>query len=328
MDLQQLSSIVTELRRLQSDLMGRTTQILQVMEKELYKLELHAPGGVLARDNKASVMDFDIRLAAADYISEIAASAEGVKRQEAEGGVSLSASALRDASTQHLPAIGPTSRIPGAIRRNSAPKSYPSLGWGKRASMTRSYDHTDASPTKLDLAETVSINIASKRLPPNRVISDKLPAVDEGNLPFGGPGLNKSSGISIKLQNNDGFNGSKPTSPIQVARTSYGPYPVEIVTAGFASQSKASSKAAIVNLNSISAVRILTSMSSSMNANTSQDSIILEGECLKDEAEQEELDEFILPPMSPDKHAKEAAFQSSKTTLKNLLLSDGKKRQR
>ncbi|KAJ3393002.1 Potassium voltage-gated channel sub H member 7 [Chytriomyces hyalinus] len=319
MDLQQLSSIVTELRRLQADLMSRTTQILKVMEKELYKLELHAPGGVPAGDNKASVMDFGIRLTAADYIAAIDVSAEGVKQQEADGGVSQSASALRHVSTRHLPNIGPTSRVPGAIRRNSAPKSYPSLGWGKRASMSKSYDHTDASPTKLDLAETVSINIASKRSPPNRMISDKLPAVEEGNLPF--------VGISIKLRNDDGFNGSKPTSPIQVVNTSYGPYPVEIVTAGFASQSKASSKAAIVNLNSISALRILTSISSSMNANTSQNSLILEDECLKDAAEQEELDEFILPPLSPDKHAKEAAFQSSKTTLKNLLLSDSKKRQ-
>ncbi|KAJ3245551.1 hypothetical protein HDU78_009037 [Chytriomyces hyalinus] len=286
MDLQQLSSIVTDLRRLQADLMSRTTQILKVMEKELYKLELHAPGGVLDRDNKASIMDFGIRLTAADYIAAIDVPAEGVKRQEVEGGVSQSASALRHVSTRHLSAIGPTSRVPGAIRRNSAPKSPPSLGWGKRASMSKSYDQTDASPTKPDLTETVSINIASKRSPPNRAISDKLTAVEEGNLPIGAPRLSKSSGISIKLQNDDGFNGSKPTSPIQVVNTSYGPYPVEIVTAGFVSQSKASSKAAIVNLNSISAMRILTSMSSSMNANTSQDSLILEDEGRKDAAEQ------------------------------------------
>ncbi|KAI8835212.1 hypothetical protein BJ741DRAFT_687922 [Chytriomyces cf. hyalinus JEL632] len=325
MDLQQLSSIVTELRRLQTDLMSRSTQILQVMEKELYKLELHAPGGGMVRDNKASIMDFGIRLTAADYIAEMAASVEGAKRQEAEGGVSLSTPALRQASTQHLPTTGPASRIAGDIRRSSIKMSFPSLGRGKRASTAKNCDQTDPNLTKPEVVETVQMSLASKRSPPTRVISDKLPSVEEGNFPRFGI---KSSNISLERQNDDGFNRSKPSSPIQIVNTSYGPYPVEIVTAGFASQSKASSKAAIVNLNSISAMRNINSLSSSMNANTSQDSIILEDECLKDAMQQEELDEFILPPLTPDKNTKEAARQSSKNTLKKLLLSDSKRLQR
>ncbi|KAJ3219949.1 hypothetical protein HDU81_000227, partial [Chytriomyces hyalinus] len=326
MHLQQLSSIVTELRHLQTDIMSRTTHILQVMEKELYKLELHAPGGGIARDNKPCIMDFGIRLTAADYIAEMAAFPEGTKRQEPEGGVSMSASALRQAATQQMPSTGPTSRIAGVTRRSSIIKiSYPSLARGKHASIAKNHDHNETNPTKAELAETVQV---SKRSPPSRVVLDKLLSVEEGNLPFGAPCLNKSSDISLERHSDESYNKSKPTSPVQVVNTSYGPYPVEIVTPGFVTLSKASPKAAIVNLNSISAMRNSNSFSSSMNANTSQESIILADECSKDAAEQGEQDEFKLPPLTPDKYAKEAALQSSKNALKRLLKSESKKLQR
>ncbi|KAJ3229566.1 hypothetical protein HDU81_005261 [Chytriomyces hyalinus] len=257
-------------------------------------------------------MDFGIRLTAADYIAEMAAFPEGTKRQEPEGGVSMT-------NAQHCP----TSRIAGVARRSSIIKiSYPSLARGKRASIVKYHDQNETNPTKAELAEV------SKRSPPSRVVLDKLLSVEEGNLPFGALCLNKSSDISLERHSDESYNKSKQTSPVQVVNTSYGPYPVEIVTAGFVSLSKASPKAAIVNLNSISAMRNLNSLSSSMNANTSQESIILADECSKDAAEQGEQDEFKLPPLTPDKYAKEAALQSSKNALKRLLKSESKKLQR